>query len=389
MTVVAVLSIIGFVGGAALLVYAYWGYRFLLRCLRGKMQRPTGGEDANMAPRITVLLTVHNEERNIKERLQNLVAQDYPSDRVEIVVCSDGSADGTESLVEEFVSAHEIRVVRTSRVGKSQAQNAAMPQTRGDIVVLTDAETRFDKGFLKAVAACFADREVGCVTAHVRFIERSGAIAQNQGRYWAYELSLRELESDAGILAVASGQAMAFRRELFRPLPVFAGDDCIIPLDVVSQGKRVVHCREALAYDSMENEGGKEFRTRVRMTMRNWTGTWRYPALLNPFKHAGYAFALWSHKLLRWLGWVGLLLMAAGTIGLIATRTMPVASFGFLLVVAAACIGWWAEERRIKLPVANTIYSFFLANTAFMVGVLRALAGRRIVIYRSGSLKAH
>lgn len=389
MSALAIASLCAFVAGLLFLVYIYWGYGAVLRLVASRRGEGDAPLPSGEMPRITVLLTVHNEERNILARLANLAEQDYPADRFDIAVCSDGSTDGTEALAEAFEAPCRISVIRSSRLGKSGAQNAAMPQVGGDIVVLTDAEARFDREFLRAMARAFANPEVGCATAHLTFVERAGGVAANQGRYWAYELALREMESRLGILAVASGQAMAFRRDLFRPLPTFVGDDCVIPLDVVEQGYRVVHCRDAFAYDVMENEAGREFRTRVRMTLRNWVGTWRYPPLLNPFRHPGYAFALWSHKLLRWVGWIGIALMLFGSIGMLVSATaVPLALlFGLGLLVGAA--GGLAESRNIKLPVANTVYSFLLANAAFMIGVIRAMAGHQIVAYRPGSLRTH
>lgn len=387
MSLLAIASFYAFAAGFLFLIYIYWGYGAILRLVVSRSNKPKVSPVLADFPRITILLTVHNEERHIIERLANLAAQDYPPDRFDIVVCSDGSTDSTEVLAEAFKAPCRISVIRSSRLGKSGAQNAAMPQVKGDIIVLTDAEARFDGGFLRAIAAGFGDADVGCATAHLTFVERAGGVAANQGRYWAYELVLRELESRLGILAVASGQAMAFRRSLFCRLPIFVGDDCVIPLDVIEQGYKVVHCRDALAYDVMENETAREFRTRVRMTLRNWVGTWRYPSLLNPFRRPGYAFALWSHKLLRWLGWVGVVLMLLGSGGLLISATaVPLAVlFGLGLLVGAA--GGLAESRNVRLPVANTVYSFLLANTAFMIGVIRAMAGHQIVAYRSDNLR--
>jgi cellulose synthase/poly-beta-1,6-N-acetylglucosamine synthase-like glycosyltransferase len=389
MSALAIVSIFAFAAGFLFLVYIYWGYGAVLRLFVSRERMRDAFPASDELPRITVLLTVHNEEKNISARLANLAEQDYPADRFDITVCSDGSTDGTEALAAAFEAPCRISVIRSSRLGKSGAQNAAMPQVSGEIIVLTDAEARFERGFLRAMARAFANPDVGCATAHLMFVERAGGVAVNQGRYWAYELALREMESRLGILAVASGQAMAFRRNLFRPLPTFIGDDCVIPLDVVDQGSRVVHCRDAIAFDVMESEAGREFRTRVRMTLRNWVGTWRYPCLLNPVRHPGYAFALWSHKLLRWVGWIGIALMLFGSIGMLisATAVLLALSFGVGLLVGAA--GGFAESRNLKLPVANTVYSFLLANAAFMVGVIRAMAGHQIVAYRSGSLRTH
>jgi cellulose synthase/poly-beta-1,6-N-acetylglucosamine synthase-like glycosyltransferase len=389
MNVLAVLSLCVFALGLMQLAYVYWGYGAVLRISVGRDSPRNASPTGPALPRITILLTVHNEERHIIERLGNLAAQDYPANRFDIAVCSDGSTDSTEALTEEFKARCPISLIRSSRLGKSGAQNAAMRQVEGEIVVLTDAEARFDRLFLRAIADAFADPRVGCATAQLMFVERAGGLAVSQSRYWAYELTLRDMESRLGILAVASGQAMAFRRSLFRPLPNSVGDDCVIPLDVIDQGYRVLHCRDALAYDVMENEAGREFRTRVRMTLRNWIGTWRYPSLLNPIRRPGYAFALWSHKLLRWLGWVGLALMLLGSAGMLISGTAPALAALFLLGLLAGTAGGVAECRNIRLPFANTIYSFLLANAAFMIGVTRAMAGHRIVVYRSGSLRPH
>jgi hypothetical protein len=274
--------------------------------------------------------------------------------------------------------------VRTARLGKSGAQNIAMREVAGDIVVLTDAQASFERSCLREMAAAFAEPAVGCVTAHLRLVERPGAVAASQGLYWSYELKLRELESRLGILAVASGSAMAFRRVLFRELPPFAGDDCVIPLDVVDQRHRVVHRAGALAYDTMEYEDAREFHSRVRMTMRNWTGTWLIPSLLDPLRHLGYAFALWSHKLLRWLGAVALVVMTLAAGAMAATGTQLAVVLAFTAFLVAGAVGLWAARRSWSLPIVGTAYSFLLANAGFLVGLCKALAGQRTVTYRSG-----
>ena len=172
----------------------------------------------------------------------------------------------------------------------------------GPVVIFTDAGSRFEPDFIRRIVAVFSDPSVGAADGHLLFTsDNDNQIAQSQGFYWRYELSLREAESRLGILAVASGACLAVRKQVFRRMDLSIGEDCIVPLDVVTQGLRVVHVPEAIAYDAMENDPEREFRTRVRMTLRNWQGTWSRPQLLNPYKYPGYAFALWSHKLFRWL----------------------------------------------------------------------------------------
>ncbi len=374
------------------LLYVYAGYGWLLALLAARRPAPVEPELPNNRlawPHMTVLLTVFNEEAKIARRLDNLLAQDYPVERLTIVVASDGSTDGTEAIVEDYAGRHpHIRLVRSGgRKGKSQTQNIAMRDIEEGIVALTDADTEFEADYLRRLAAAFQDPQVGCVTAQLRFRPLGSDISANQGYYWRYELRLRTLESRLGILAVASGQAMAVRRECFRELPPDVGDDCIIPLDVVLAGRRVVHATRARAVDVMEGESEREFHSRVRMTLRNWVGTWRRPALLNPLAHPGHAFALWSHKLLRWLGgpvfWAG---TASGLWLACVTHPAPLTLLPAVALPALTVQGWRQEtgRSRRRVPGAGTLFSFVLANAGFTAGLWRAWRGQRVVTYRSG-----
>jgi len=374
---------------SALVFYVHCGYGLLLKIFALFLKKNPPVEPAPPSLAITVLLCVHNEEKNIKRRLENLMEQDYPAGLMEILVVSDGSTDATENIAESFRGKFPVRLVRSPRLGKSGAQNLAVPQAKGEIVVLTDAEASFDPAFVREIAAPFADSAIGCATGNLGLTNRDGAVSQSQGFYWRYEQNLRRMESELGILAVASGQSMAFRRVLFREIPPFVGDDCFIPLAVVSRGYRAVYCGRAKAYDSFESEAGREFATRVRMTMRNWTGTWLFPELLNPLLHPGYAFALWSHKLLRWLGGFVLAIMALCAVLMLfhSSYFQAAAGFCFLVFLTAGAAGYVAEKKKISAPFIGTVYSFLLANAAFAVGVKKALFGERILAYRSGSLK--
>ncbi len=158
-----------------------------------------------------------------------------------------------------------------------------------------------DPAALEQLVENFGDPRVGLVTATVHFQQPKGAVPEGQGMYWRYELLIRRAESDLGILAKASGQAIAVRRELFRPLQPCFGDDCILPLEVRVQGYRVVHEHRAVVTDTMPHTLEGEMKARIRMTARNWTGTLSQIAILNPLRFPVTSWALISHKVLRWL----------------------------------------------------------------------------------------
>ena len=375
-----------------ILYWIYDGYGRCLQCLSGlqtlfnSKAMPSTTEDKPEWPSVTVLLTVHNEADIIQRRIENVLQCDYPSERLRILVASDGSTDETNNLVKSF-SDRGVRLHESPGLGKTGTQNAAIRTIDTELLAFTDADILFEKNWLKAVARRFQDSNVGAVDG--RAISRApatDAIQSSQGYYWNYELKLRLLESELGILAVVAGACFAIRRSLFVSMDPAIGEDCIVPLDIVSQNAIVVHEPLAIAYFDSEEDSSITLRRRIRMTLRNWQGTWTRSQLLNPLRHPGYAFALWSHKLLRWLSPV---FLATATIcsltQLMVSPNLPslVLFLPFGLLFSLAGIGWLFDRRRLRIPGAGTAYSFVLANMAFLIGIWRAMTGHRIHSYRN------
>jgi len=372
--------------GALVLVYIYGGYALLLKIIasfHGGQTSPSPCRDEEL-PSVTVLITVYNEKDGIEERIKNVLACAYPAERLEILVASDGSTDGTDGCVAAMEDAR-VKLFRPAvRRGKTDTQNQAVARAVGELLVFTDAATRFAPLFLREIVQPFSDQSVGGVDGHLLFVSDPGiGLSQSQGRYWRQELQIRTLESDLGILAVASGACLAVRRKLFRPMLQTVGEDCLVPLDVVDQGYRMVHATRAVAYDQMDSDSAKEFKTRVRMTLRNWQGTWNYPRLLNPLRHPGIAWGLWSHKVLRWLSPFFLLVWLSGSLRVFllgdgwATAAIPGMSFIFIAGVAVV-----AELFAWRVRWLSLVFSFCLANYGFLVGVIRALLGNKVTVYR-------
>lgn len=370
--------------------YAFHGYGLLLRAaasIARSRSDPVPECHEDQLPSITVLLTVANEVDKIEARLSNFLSCRYPLGKLEILVASDGSTDGTDEAVLRFSENRPVRLFRSEqKSGKTATQNKAVPVASGDIIVFTDADTRFSPDTLLEFSKAFADSRVGGTTGRIIFETQPGAISTSQGYYWTYEMALRSLESALGCLAVASGQCMAIRKSLFRQMPEFVGEDCIVPLDIVLQGYRYVHVDRAVAYDVMEHEPEREMRTRIRMTMRNWTGTWLRSQLLNPFRFPCVSFALWSHKLIRWLSPFFMLGATVCIFALPPRGGYLIVWIGMLSFYAACAVGWLASLRGRTIPLASTLFSFALANIGFFVGVIKALRGDRIHSYRAGHL---
>lgn len=377
--------LIVFVG---LLYYVYDGYLRLLRFVVRVDRRPVGQPETvpGEPPSIAVVVTVHDEAHQIVERVKDILSQDYPQRLREVVIASDGSTDDLAAVIVAHFG-DDVRLVASDhRVGKSSIQNQAVEAIGSSIVLFTDADTRFAPGFLRGIVAPFANDAVGASQAHLLFVppDASSPMA-SQARYWRAELEIRQMEAHLGILAVTSGCCVAVRRALWRPLDPAYGDDCMIPLDVIGQSKLVAYAEAAVAYEPEDDEFENVIANRARMTMRNWQGTWSRPKLLNPFAHPGHAFALWSHKVLRWLSPVWLLGLSAVAVALPFASAHPFAFLpGAAVVVlfALAAIGAVAGARSRRVPVCAEAYAFMLANLGFLGGLIKAARGQRIHAYR-------
>ena len=367
-----------------IVIYVWVGYPLLVFLAARLFSRKRNTLERAGDPLISIIVPVHNEEQKIAAKLDNCLELDYPRDRIEILVASDGSTDGTEEIVRRS-AARDCRVQwlqSEGRTGKSGVQNLAAQHARGDLLFFTDANTTVPPAVLRIMVDHLADPKTGLSSATVLFGHPKSAMEKGQGFYWRYERFLRSAESDLGILATGSGQALLVRRELFRPLPTCYGDDCIIPLDVRSQRYKVIQERDATVFDTMPHSIDGELRARIRMTARNWTGTLSRPTLLNPLRFPLTALGLVSHKLLRWLTpfFLGTIFVCSSTL-LALQRQFIFLWFLQAVFYLSALVGWQMARRQRPAGVFGYSFSFCLANVGFLLGMVKAFRNQKIVAY--------
>jgi cellulose synthase/poly-beta-1,6-N-acetylglucosamine synthase-like glycosyltransferase len=365
-----------------LLAYTWLGYPAMLWTLRVifRVRRVTD----TCEPAFSIIVAAYNEEAHITAKMEDCLALDYPADRVEILVASDGSTDRTEEIVEEFTRRDSrIRLIKSAgRAGKSGVQNLAVAEAGGEILLFTDTETTTRSTLLRQIGEDFADPRVGMVAPTVQFGRIDDAVSKGQGAYWRFELVLRQWESDLGILATASGAAFAMRRTLFRPIPPQYGDDCVVPLDVRLQGFRVLQDPRIVVFDEMPNTIDGELRARVRMTARNWTGILSRPGLLNFLRYPATAWGLLSHKFLRWMTPFFLAAMFLMNCLLAARGRMALLFILQSCFYLAAVVGWRQSRQRPCVRIFGYPFAFCLANLGFLLGLVRCLRGHRVVAYK-------
>lgn len=383
---VTTLATILFWGGLAAAFYTWVLYPLLLAALaRACGSRP---RSSALEPTVTVLLCCLNEAAQIAERIENLLALDYPPHRLEVLVASDGSTDRTAEIAEAYAD-RGVRVVRfPQRRGKASVHNDLMLDVSGEIVVFTDADVRFPTGFLRALLPPFADPCVGGVLAEIEFVNRGdNSLTRSRGLYWRFETALRQWQSDLGLLAIGSGPGMAFRRIVLRRLTKASYDtDFITALDAIQQGFRVVQAPEAVITDLVLPHARGEFRADVRMTAKNFPGTLERWLRMNPLRTPLVSWALISHKFMRWLTPWFLLAMLAGNMALLPTaawRVVLAAQLAFYALAACGTLLTKEAQSRSWGRLAATASSFCLANAAFCWGTLRGFFGRPIHSYQN------
>jgi cellulose synthase/poly-beta-1,6-N-acetylglucosamine synthase-like glycosyltransferase len=354
-------------------IYTYLGYPLLL-LIWSKVRSRKVEEEIAFVPAVTLILPVHNEARNLPDKLENLDALSYPPDRLQILIISDASSDGTVEISKDFARTRNHAEVITlhERGGKAGALNVGLTAAAHDIIVFTDAAILLESGSLRALVESFADPKVGCASGEDR-IEGGGG----EALYGRYELALRRGESAVGSIVGASGSFYAQRRELCEPFPEGVAPDFLSVLRTVERGFRAVTVPKAVGSMRATTSHGQEFQRKVRTLVRGMTGLFENASLLNPLKSGTFAFFLLSHKVMRWTVPWFLLAMLISHLFLLDSRVfqlLAIPHFGFYLM---SLLGLWGPRvLRRWFPIRVAAY-FVTVHAAILVAWGRYLKGVR------------
>ena len=355
----------------ALIVYTYLGYAVWLSICVQLRRRPI--RKRQITPSISIVIAARNEEANLPRKLENLRLLNYPIEKVQIVVVSDGSTDRTAEILREAPGVLPL-ILEISR-GKASALNEAVQLATGEILVFLDARQAVDKDAISELAACFGDPEIGAVSGELLLETPSGAPSPDGlGIYWKIEKMVRKLESASGSVIGVTGAIYAVRRELYTKIP--AGtllDDVFVPMNVARAGKRVVFQPSAIARDRIFDQKGKEFSRKVRTLTGNYQLVRLAPWLLsfeNPL-----LFRFISHKLLRLFVPLFLVVM------LVASAVAGGSFYGVVfwlqaLFYALAVTGMLMPSAKRLKPVA-VASTFVMLNAAAALALYSFIAGRK------------
>ncbi len=360
-------------------VYAYFGYPLLMIVLR-KVKSCNAIERSNIWPSISIVIPAYNEEASIRSKLNNILASDYPKEKMEICVVSDASSDETDKIVRDFENKDIKLHTLDRRSGKIAAYRSVFPELRGEIIVFTDATSILKKDSISNLISNFSDKTVGCAGGLLLYINPHKAfVGEGENKYWDYEKKIRQYESDLCSLPSVSGTLYAIRKNLY-PLDMKddLADDLIAPIKAFKSGYRTVLAYDAICTEYTTLNVKEDMAKRMRITIQNIRGLLEQKDVLNPFKYGLFSIMLISHKIFRLLVPVFLLLI------FIISAVLSVYSGFFLLVTLLQVLFYivgalgYLVNKKIDIKPINTIFYFCLVNFSIFMGIIKYFSGAKV-----------
>lgn len=365
-----------------LVVFTYFGYPLTLVLLT-KLDFKRVQKKRN-TPLLTLVITACNEEKRIREKLENTRNIDYSAEKLQVIVASDGSNDATNAIVLEYEDLGVELLALPERQGKENAQKEAVSHAKGEIIVFSDVATRIEPHGLKEMVANFADPTVGCVSSVDRVLGIDGKPC-GEGAYVRYEMWLRELESKVSSLVGLSGSFFAARKEVCKDFSGEMQSDFRTVLNSMKLGLRGVSDPDAVGYYPDVADNTKEFNRKVRTVLRGQTVFFRNLEFLSFIKYGLFSYQYFCHKLLRWL--VPFFLLIA----LISNVILGLNSVFYLIVLLShlffyglAFCGWMSPKTSSLSLIKIPLY-FSTVNLAILVSWIRYIRGNRMVMWTPSS----
>lgn len=364
-----------FWGSLLFIFYAYAGYFLVLLALSRFRNRTVLPGD--IQPTVSFVITAYNEEMRIKEKIENTLQQQYPRERLEMVVASDCSSDRTDDIVRSYASSG-VRLIRApERRGKEAAQKLAVSQTSGEVLVFSDVSTTLPSQGIANIVKSFNDPTVGCVSSVDQFVDAEGNLS-GEGAYVKYEMLLRQLETKVNTLVGLSGSFFAARRTVCTPWADDLQSDFNTLLNSMKAGLRGVSDSGSVGYYRNLTDEKKEYQRKVRTVLRGIAVLMRSLPMLNPFRYGIFAWQLFSHKLCRWLVPFAMIVALISNL-VLATQSMfyRVLLVGqvlfYVMAAAYALCHWLPHSRLFRLPTF-----FVLVNLSILDAWVRYVRGDRV-----------
>ncbi len=363
-----------------LILYSYLIFPGILQLLAGRKSLSGARYQFGDLPLISVLISAYNEEEVIQSKIKSILESDYPADRLEIIVGSDASTDSTNKLIKRL--SHENPATRVilfeERIGKPEVVNRLATESKGDILVITDANVMLDRTTLSEMIGYFVQAEIGLIDSRmINTRLKKDGISHQEKFYISREVRIKHYESILwGSMMGPFGGCYAVRKKLFRPVPKnFLVDDFYINMAVLQQGFKCISNVDANVFEDVSNDLPEEFRRKRRISAGNFQNLAAFRSLLFSGK-AGVSFCFFSHKIIRW--YVPLLVMV--TLGTSLALGMSLMTYRILailqlIVLVIPLIDFFLRKIKIHTIPLRFVSHFVLMNVALLAGFIRYIGG--------------
>ena len=378
--------------------YSYIGYFFVLRFLTkskhysvespenfenyaSSLAKPGLNNNEIKLPSVSVIVPAYNEEKVIRDKIENCLWLSYRTEKLEIIIASDGSTDKTNKIAEEYAEQGVKLIAYKERSGKTQLINKTVPKTNGEIIVLSDASSLLSIDSIQILVRHFFNAKVGCVSGTYKLVN-SNDTARSSGEsvYWKYEALLKAHESRLHSILGAHGAIYAFRKELFQNIPPYViNDDYILPMKIVEQGYKVVYERDALGVEIAQTNLANEFKRRVRIMAGNFQQIFLLKQLLNPFRGI-ISFEFFSHKVMRLISpFLQVLILIINLLLIDVHQFYHFVLIAQVIFYCASLVGWYLERINKKIKLLYIPFYFNFGNITVFWGIYRFLTGKQTV----------
>lgn len=368
---------------AFIILWAMAGYRIALKLLSKIFGRRGLVKDYESRPTVTVMIVAHNEEKVIRAKLENVIDNDYPPDKIDYIVASDFSTDATDRIVEDFIREHPDIRMRLHRAvehkGKTNAQNEAQKLTEGEILVMTDANAMFERSAVTELAACFTAPDIAYVSGRLAYRNTDNDVAGAEAVYWEGDLAQREAESNIRTITAGNGAIYACRNELYVDFDPIKCHDAHMPRYYGLKGLRALYNPDAVAYEKAGEVIEDEFKRKVRMNRNILQGLGESVPCMNIFRHGWFSFFYFGHRTSRRLLWIAHAAVYVCSL-ILAARSVffRVVFAGQTLFYLLALLALGTKTKNKLLKMAG-YYTMTVA--AQWVGVYNCLTGRSKAVW--------
>ena len=362
---------------AFIIFWAMIGYPISLKVIERLLKERKNLKDNNYKPKVTLMIVAHNEEKVILEKLKNSISLDYPTEKLEILVASDNSTDKTNEIVKEFIKENTTFKIKLyeakERRGKTNAQNEAAKGVESDILVMTDANSIFEKNAISELVSSFSSEEIVYVCGKLVYVNKENETGKSESTYWNIDLKMREIESNIQTITAGNGAIYACRTNIYHDFDPIKCHDSAMPLYYALKGKRAIFNKEAIAYEKAGETSKDEFKRKVRMSRIVLNSILPELRILNIFKYKWFTYFYLGHRTCRYLLWLAHILLLITNV-MLSNQVLYAIVLSIQLLVYITSI--LKHIFGFKNKIINILYYYCMTILAQLKGVINTLTGR-------------